>query len=103
MKLLYYDIAVDKSGEGNGGEDLNKSSENNEHIDIENLAFTEKLEYRWKQLRQLCFKIVEHKYFELFIILMIVLSSIALVRSIGKIKKLTLSIHNSFFYQGHGR
>jgi hypothetical protein len=94
-----------KSGVGDGAKDSNRSNEINEKVNIDNLSLTEKLAYRWKQIQKLCFKIVEHKYFELFIILMIVLSSFALVRKSGrlKIKKLTLIIFIYYFKQGYGR
>ena len=48
-------------------------------VNFESLTLFQKIDFGWKKIRQFCFITVEHKYFELFIILMIVLSSIALV------------------------
>lgn len=46
---------------------------------FKNKIMREEMTYIWDKLKKSCFFIVEHKYFEVFIILMIVLSSIALV------------------------
>jgi len=70
-----------KIAEVDQANDLIKSSENEVPVNLDNLTCCEKLGYRWNLVRQFCYKTVEHKYFELFIILMIVLSSAALVRN----------------------
>lgn len=58
----------------------------------------------WSKLRLNAFKCVEHKYFELFIIIMIVFSSVALVISTNLIIKSRLISNCAFFaYKGYRR
>lgn len=57
--------------------DISQSTET--ELGFKKKTLREEMTSLWDKLKKRCFLIVEHKYFEVFIILMIVLSSIALV------------------------
>ena len=88
--LVHIFLFRNKTGIGNGKEVENSENFELEEMSAKQIAQMEKLEKKpkklnileeyWYHIRKSCFTLVEHRYFEWFILILILASTVCLVR-----------------------